>query len=72
MAQIIPGPWERRMSPDEHETLKLLIGILNSFDSQLKAIRATQAEQTQFLFDVINDVHDIKEPDEWKTGSLHI
>jgi hypothetical protein len=61
MAQVIPGPWERRMTPDEHETIKLLIGILDSFASQLKAIRETQEDQTQFLLDLINDAHDAQE-----------
>jgi hypothetical protein len=61
MAQIISGPWERRMTPDEHETVKQLIGILNSFDSQLKELRAAQEEQMRFMIDLISDVHDIKE-----------
>jgi hypothetical protein len=61
MAQIIPGPWERRMTPDEHETLKILIGILNSFDSQLKEIRAVQEKQMRFMIDLFSDVHDIKD-----------
>jgi hypothetical protein len=61
MAQIIPGPWERRMTPDEYETVKRLIGILNLFDSQLREIRAAQEEQMRFMIDLISDVHDIKE-----------
>ena len=61
MARIIPGPWERRMTPDEHETLKLLIGILDSFDSQLKEIRAVQEKQMRFMIDLFSDLHDIKD-----------